>query len=95
MIELAVVIRSREVSGPEGFANAVDWLLKRSFIKRRYHPSLPGELWATAPRAPNRFWHHQSVAFSVVLNRAACDSTFGTLVSMLKELWEPAATPGA
>lgn len=88
VIELAVVTRSREVCGPDRFGAAVGWLLKRSFIKPRYHPSLQGELWAIAPRARNRLSHHQSVAFPMVLNRAACDGTLGTFVSMLNELWE-------
>ena len=93
VLELAAVTRSRAVGGPEGFAAAIDWLLKRSFIKPRYNPALPVELWATAVRARNRFSHHQSVDFPMVLNRAMCDDTFGTFVSMLDELWETARAP--
>lgn len=95
VIELAVITRSRGVGGPEHFGNAVSWLLKRSYIKPRYHSLLPGELWATAPRARNCFSHHQSVGFPMLLNRAASDATLGTFVSMFNELWEPASTPGA
>lgn len=43
VIELAVVTRSRDVSGSERCHahGAVGWLLKRSFIKPRYRPWLP------------------------------------------------------
>jgi hypothetical protein len=86
VIELAGVVRSREVGGPERFDDAIGWLLKRSFIKPRHHPTLPGELRSTAPRGHNRFSHHQSVAFPMVLSRAMCDETFGTFVGVLNEL---------
>ena len=48
-----------------------------------------------APRGRNHVSHHQNVESPSRLNRAMCDWTFGTFVSMLNELWEPSAAPPA
>jgi hypothetical protein len=92
VLELAAVQRVREggVTGIRHFQNAVEWLTARSVIKPRGHPTLPGDLWMVAVRARNRLTHHQEVEFPMVLNRASCDWTFPTIVSMLNDLWEPA-----
>ncbi len=92
VLELAAVQRSQE-GGADGirfFHNAVEWLRARSLIKPRSHPTLPADLWTVAVRARNRLTHHQEVEFPMGLNRASCDWTFPTFVSMLNELWESA-----
>ncbi len=91
VLEVAAVERAREgAASVRTFQNAVEWLRKRSLIAPRHHPTLPGDLWTVAVRARNRSSHHQEVGFAMVLNRASCDWTFPTFVSMLNELWEPA-----
>src|SRR5262249_39058906 len=99
VLELAAVQRSQEGSadGMRYFNNSVEWLRARALIKARSHPTLPGDVWTVAVRARNRLTHHQEVEFPMVLNRASCDWTFPTFVSMLNELWEsvPAERPSA
>ena len=98
VLEVAAVERAREGGARvRYFQNAVEWLRKRSLIAPRHHPTLPGDLWTVAVRARNRS-SHQEVGFAMGLNRASCDWTFPTFVSMLSELWEPmpaAPPPGA
>lgn len=89
VLELAAVQRAQEAGADviRYFHNAVEWLSARSLIKPRSHQTLPGDLWTVAVRARNRLTHHQEVEFPMVLNRASCDWTFPTFVSMLNELW--------
>lgn len=94
VIELAAVQRAREggAASVRYIHNAVEWLRANSLIKPRVHPTLPGDLWTVAVRARNRLSHHQEVEVPMVVNRASCDWTFPTFVSMLNELWEGAPT---